>query len=296
MNAVAYRVISSIPSIIFFVIEAFISICPAIFPDKFAKWLSWLITPEQFRLIGISGIALFFAWLALLLFLKPREMGEAVPGQNKNSFNESNVFYGPVTFLKQMKNEIEAEKNSSEEGNNNKVNQFENMPQMAGFTAHMVLKLGYKESSSRTFILTAQDANGVSMQAYFAPGDSFTLCATDRHGSEHSMPIPFNRNGVPIAQMIDLSLAVGSDFKRTVIRVGVNGSVIAQRIVPVPIGPFKDPWRHEIGKSLTTDGRMTAGDGAPFDLYEAAMWHFFIGNNEEKSISKALIENWQIEA
>lgn len=101
MRKTIYHIVSAIPAKLFFVLEAAISLGPTLVPDKFKAWADWVMTPEQIRLIGISGLAISFAYFALLQWLKPKEDGEegapSISSTGPQSPNLSGQFHGPVT-------------------------------------------------------------------------------------------------------------------------------------------------------------------------------------------------------
>lgn len=230
----------------------------------------WIVSVLNNPLAWAGGLIVFLVWLAAFVWSGHKVHGSGIQEKERASGVDP----------------IDAQ--TSE-------NEFERLPSIPGYTAHLVLKLHYFPSSDRRWVIEARDQAANSMLSYFAPNESFTLAVRDRYGDEHSLPIPFTRKGIPFAQMIHLSLSVGSDFKRTVLRVRVNGRTIAQRTIPLSLGLLEPPWGLLMGDRMTTGIPITGSQGAGFDLYEFAAWEQFLGSDDEEETARAFISNWQLE-
>lgn len=66
----AYKIATSLPAKLFFAGEALISLATVAWPDQVKEWVEWAMTPEQTRLIGLAGLVIGLAYVALLLWLK----------------------------------------------------------------------------------------------------------------------------------------------------------------------------------------------------------------------------------
>jgi hypothetical protein len=169
-----------------------------------------------------------------------------------------------------------------------------NIPSMAGYTMHSVVKLAYAATSERKYIFRSNDKSGLSLAFYLSASETFTLVVTDRSSETYAVQIPFNSSGVPFAQMINLSLALGLEHGRTILRVCVNGRVVALRAFPFQIGLPQAPWVLIIGESLSNGQFTEIHDGAGFDLYEFAAFGQFLGTKEDKAAARAMMQNWQV--
>jgi hypothetical protein len=119
--------------------------------------------------------------------------------------------------------------------------------------------------------LAGPNQNGASF--YLSASDRFVFSVEDERGEPYSLEMRAGHYGIPIAEIIYLSLEAGTDGTRTLMRVSVNGRIIGERELPFPVQfpPF----------AMGSLGANRRGElNAAFRLYEMAVYEATLGHED----------------
>lgn len=76
---VAFKIVDALPSRVGAIIGTLLTGFAAAYPERIRQWADWIVSPEQIRLFGLGGLALFVAYWGLWIWLRSGGKDEPAP-------------------------------------------------------------------------------------------------------------------------------------------------------------------------------------------------------------------------
>lgn len=150
---------------------------------------------------------------------------------------------------------------------------------LPGLSIHLAIRVADQQTRRRRYFFDFGGSQQNGAAFYLSASDRFVFSIEDAQGEAYNLDLLAGSRGIPLSEIIYLSLEAGTDGVRTFVRASVNGCTIGERELPfaVRFPPF----------AVGNLGSNRHGDrNAGFRLYELIVRDRTLDHKESTQLFK----------
>lgn len=157
-----------------------------------------------------------------------------------------------------------------------------------GFAAHFVTRIHTGELDRRQYLFDCRDAESAGAALYLSASGKPTFSVTDKMGEIYPVETSTGFEGVPFGHWIYLAAEAALWPSQTILRIKVNGDVVAERFVPFKLDLGGLDWKPTLGAAA---GGRSHGK---FDLGEIIVRDKTLGILDSRRLLGYFRKKWNI--
>jgi len=122
--------------------------------------------------------------------------------------------------------------------------------QLPGFAAVIFIKMGDVTKIRRKYVLDFATPEGAQASFYQSASNIFTFAVTDTRKESYPIEIPLGPAGIPLGEWSTVLFEEGSTNNASLLRVFVNGALVASRDLAFTVDLGSRDWRTVVGADL----------------------------------------------